>query len=251
MLEIKELEEKWKVYNRRKKRPLYILLILILAIGGVGIYTFFNQDTLGSKLKEFKSRVDFSRISNIFKSDIKEEVLLNKVDSSKIVKKSQYILNSPILTLQSASDTKKEVELSSKKVENSLDDDAPIDSDDLYVEKDIIKPLVNKKPLNIIKVTNNQNAYRDVERRFKRTHNINDAMFLASMYYKKRNYRKAIYWSMKTNKLDRNIDESWLIFAKSKVKLGKKNEAMKVLRAYIKRSNSYEAKKLLKKLIKS
>jgi len=39
-----------------------------------------------------------------------------------------------------------------------------------------------------------------------------------------------------------------LIFAKSKVKLGHKNEAMRVLKAYIKRSNSYEAKKLLKKL---
>lgn len=250
MLEIKELEEKWKVYNRRKKRPLYILLILSLGVVGVGSYAFLNQNTLGSKLEEFKSKVEFSKISNIFKFDTKEDVVIKKVDS-KTVKKSQYILNAPILTLQSASDVKKDIELSSKKVENSLDDDAPIDSDELYVEKDITKPLVNKKPLNIIKVTNNKNAYRDVERRFKRTHNINDAMFLASMYYKKRNYRKAIYWSMKTNKLDRNIDESWLIFAKSKVKLGKRNEAIKVLRAYIKRSNSYEAKKLLKKLINS
>jgi tetratricopeptide (TPR) repeat protein len=123
----------------------------------------------------------------------------------------------------------------------------PIDEDELFTENDISKPIIKKKPVNFIKIANS-NAYKDVERRFRRSHNINDSIFLANMYYKKKNYQKAIYWSMQTNKLDNNIEESWLIFAKSKVKLGHKNEAMRVLKAYIKRSNSYEAKKLLKKL---
>jgi len=234
MLDIEELEQQWKRYNRKRKKPFYLisLLILILSIG-TG-YVIHNK----IKLNDLNIKHIFISSPNIQELNTSKKISISKENSQKVSKKI-YLLNDFI----------KEMNLVSKHQTSEPSDNLnPLDQDDLYIEKDISKPIIKKKRINIIKVSNN-NAYRDVERRFKRSHNINDSIFLANMYYKKRNYKKAIYWSMQTNKLDNNIEESWLIFAKSKVKLGKTNEAIRVLKAYIKRSNSYEARKLLKKIM--
>ena len=114
--------------------------------------------------------------------------------------------------------------------------------------KTIKEPKV-KMHLNIIETTS-LSAYKDVAKRFNQSHDTDDSLFLAKSYYRKGNYKKAEYWALQTNKVNENIEESWLIFAKSKVKLGRKNEAIRILTVYIKKSNSVEAKSLLDKIKK-
>jgi tetratricopeptide (TPR) repeat protein len=236
MLDIRDLEEAWKKYNRKRKRPIYIgfFSMLLLAVGiGVTQYKHINSNfSIGNLI----NTTDVNKTKDV---EVKGD---NKVDNKVDI---LFLLNSKFNQLESQHNN---VEGHRKSTHvNAKTSDLPIDEDDLFTETDISKPVIKQKPISIIKVANS-NAYKDVEKRFRRSHNINDSIFLATMYYKKRNYQKAIYWSMQTNKLDNNIEESWLTFAKSKVKLGRKNEAIRVLKAYIKRSNSYEAKKLLKKL---
>jgi len=231
MLDIRNLEEAWKRYNRKRKRPVYIAFfsILLLAVG-IGLVQY----------KHISSNFSLDSLINIAETNKVEDVEVkvdDKVDIS-------FLLNDKFNQLESQN---KPEDNTKSTPANTKTSDLPIDEDDLFTETDISKPIIKKKSVSVIKVANS-NAYKDVEKRFRRSHNINDSIFLATMHYKKRNYQKAIHWSMQTNKLDNNIEESWLIFAKSKVKLGHKNEAIRVLKAYIKRSNSYEAKKLLKKL---
>jgi len=104
-----------------------------------------------------------------------------------------------------------------------------------------VKKRVHLKIIESTSVT----AYKDVEKRFLESHDIDDSLFLAKSYYKKGNYKKAEYWALQTNKLDENIEESLLIFVKSKMKQGSKNEAIAILTDYVKKSNSQEAKNLL------
>ena len=229
MLDIKELEQQWKQYNNKRKRPLYIMGFLGLLIVSGSIFVV-------NKNFDF-NKINIDNFSNLL--SVKNEQKSIETKPVIVKSKNDYLLNDYLKDM---------ILLTKPKTVESTNSLTPLDDEDLYIEKDISKPVINKKKISIIKVSNN-NAYRDVERRFRRTHNINDSIFLANMYYKRKNYKKAIYWSMQTNKLDKNIEESWLIFAKSKVKLGHKNEAIRVLKAYIKRSNSYEARKLLKKII--
>jgi len=231
MLDVRDLEDRWKKYNQKRKRPFIVsgLLFLILILSVM----FLKTDNINSYISKL-----FSHKISLDKNKVKENIETN---SSKV--KSIYLLNQGIVELESKNILKENIT-----VKKSIDSLSPLDEDEIFTEKDISKPVIKKKHVKIIKVSNNS-AYKDVERRFRRSHNINDSIFLANMYYKKRDYKKAIYWAMQTNKLDKNIEESWLIFAKAKVRLGYKNEAIRVLKAYIKRSNSYEAKKLLKNLI--
>jgi len=122
--------------------------------------------------------------------------------------------------------------------------------------KNIRKPIVAEKPKTRKKIhfemvdANTPSAYKEIESRFAFAPDPDDALFLARMYYKNGNYRKAARWALETNKLNGNIEESWLIFARAKAKTGQKNEAIRVLSQYAKKSNSTEAKKLLKQLEK-
>ena len=86
---------------------------------------------------------------------------------------------------------------------------------------------------------------QEIEERFRFAKNKDDALFLARYYYDKKAYKKALKWALETNKLDSDIEESWLIFGQAKARLGQRMEAIRVLQAYYDRTGSQKAQKLL------
>jgi len=88
----------------------------------------------------------------------------------------------------------------------------------------------------------------DIENRFEFAKDKSDSLFLAKYYYDKMEYAKAEKWALETNKLDSSIEESWLIFAKSLAKQGKRIESLKVLRAFLKQKSSADARTLMDKI---
>ena len=85
----------------------------------------------------------------------------------------------------------------------------------------------------------------DLQRRFKETSNANLGLFIARYYYDHGNYDEAYNYALKTNNLNNRIDESWILFSKSLVKLGRTDQAKKTLQLYISQSNSEAARALL------
>lgn len=90
----------------------------------------------------------------------------------------------------------------------------------------------------------------ELQRRFKETSNANLGLFIARYYYDHGNYSEAYNYALKTNALNSKIDESWILFAKSLIKLGKTDQAKKTLQLYISQSNSESAKELLNSIEK-
>jgi len=84
-----------------------------------------------------------------------------------------------------------------------------------------------------------------LERRFKETSNANLGLFIARYHYDHGNYSEAYNFALKTNSISNKIEESWIIFAKSLVKLGRAEQAKKTLQFYITDSNSEAARALL------
>lgn len=81
--------------------------------------------------------------------------------------------------------------------------------------------------------------------RFKKNNNPALGVFIAKKYYELGEYHKSYNYALITNQINSSIEESWIIFAKSLVKLGRKDQAIKTLQAYIKTSNSSKAQILL------
>lgn len=71
------------------------------------------------------------------------------------------------------------------------------------------------------------------------------AYALAHFYFERKSYLEAIVWAKKANKLNPNLDQTWLIYAKSKFSLGEKEEAISSLERIIGYIKSEELRDLL------
>ncbi len=85
----------------------------------------------------------------------------------------------------------------------------------------------------------------DVLERFKKNKKPALSLFAAKRYYALEQYTNAYNYALITNELDSTIEESWLIAAKSLVKMHKENDATRLLNTFIKSSHSMRAKMLL------
>jgi tetratricopeptide (TPR) repeat protein len=106
----------------------------------------------------------------------------------------------------------------------------------------------NKK---IMITSQNGDSLSFIKKKFYATNNASFSIRLAKLFYNSKKYKKALKWSLITNEINSNSEESWLMFAKIKAKMGKKQDAINALNQYLKHSNSPKAVKLLKKIKKS
>jgi tetratricopeptide (TPR) repeat protein len=237
MYDIKPLEEEWEKYNKKRKRPLYIFMFIALLAIGIGTALKYS-DLLPLNMDKNSSKV---------KIQDSDDLIDNKISKLEVHRKQVTDVKTPL------NETKPVV------------DNNPMDPGDVFVDrdenmgktvKDVKRPIAAEEPKTRKKIhfemvdANTPRAYKEIESRFSFAPDPDDALFLARIYYKNGNYRKAAHWALETNKLNGNIEESWLIFARAKAKIGQKNEAIRVLSKYEKKSNSTEAKKLLKQLKK-
>lgn len=236
MYDMRPLEEEWKRYRKKKLRPWYLGSIVFVIL--LFLILFFSSNTT----------MNFNFVSAYLNS-LKSSVSLKEVKSENVQHaKSDIVVNGPLMRIEVDKQVMDKSEsVASESVENTPANilvDIPI-LDGKQDERSSVSGKARKKiHLDIINTTN-ITAYKDVENRFKQSRDIDDSLFLARSYYKKGNYKKSEYWALQTNKVNPNIEESMLIFVKSKMKLGRKHEARNILAAYLKKSNSHEAKKLL------
>ena len=217
MYDIKELEDQWKRYNRKKMRPwifaavLFVALIMAVIMVRQGILDGIKPSH--TEKKEKKS-LQQNPLTDVYLAPAIEELE---------VKSSEVHVESPIGLDPGTSSGIGEERISQKK---------------------------NALHIEVIETKKNTDAYKEVEKRFRLGHDPDDSLFLAKAYYLKGMYKKAEYWALQTNKINENIEESWLIFVKAKVKRGQRNEAIRILNTYIGKTNSAEGRILLDKIKK-
>ncbi len=74
------------------------------------------------------------------------------------------------------------------------------------------------------------------------------AISIASYYYSYQKYENSVKWAIRASKINKNKDQPWIIYAKSKSALGNDTIAKKALETYLKFNESSEAEVLLKTL---
>ena len=232
MYDIKPLESEWKKYRKKKLKPWIIASVGLIVLSILGIILLPN------------TKIDFSKFGTFFmmtsNSTFSED---KKVENANRKIESNVLINDALTTLEIEKNIMDQVNTAATDATNTFVDipilDGKQDNSVRYGQKGRAKVH-----LDIVE-SSSITAYKDVEKRFEKSHDIDDSLFLARSYYKKGNYEKSEHWALETNKIDPNIEESILLFVKSKVKLGRKNEAISILKSYLKKSNSQEARNLL------
>jgi hypothetical protein len=107
------------------------------------------------------------------------------------------------------------------------------------------KPARKRVNIQISSALNEEVMLKD---QFLKTDNPTIALELAKLNFKKNNFKEAIKWSLAANDIDNSLEESWIIFAKSKYKLKQKDDAIKALNEYNKNLNKASINTLISKM---
>jgi len=240
MYDIKPLELEWIKYRKKRQKPWYIGSFIFLILALLVITFSGNMKIDISKLTAYFNFIKSNELSIV--KQVKSNVLLDS--ALEALETDKYIA---IDTVEEDNTSKIKkyiaIEKNELKTPNILVD-IPVLEEVGQQMNEYVSKESKKVHIDIIE-TSSVTAYKDVEKRFFQSRDVDDSLFLAKSYYKKGLYEKAEYWALETNKIDEDIEDSLLIFAKAKAKLGHKNEAVSILTNYISKSASQEAKNVL------
>lgn len=100
-------------------------------------------------------------------------------------------------------------------------------------------PTIKKnKNLEIKISTTEVDTIKYLKEKFYGTENIVFAIMLCEEYYMQQNYKESIKWALTANEIDSRNDKSWYWFAKNKVKLGEKADAIKAIETFLSTNSS-------------
>jgi len=262
MLNIHELEKQWKSYKIKSYLPYAIVIVSLSVIAGI-IYSFYPTQP---KVKSQHSKKSIP-VQHVHISAKKTKV----VDTNKTIiqpKAENIVSPEPIVNKQAKllpsmnfmTNIQHETQLYAQTV-HPVQKTAP--------KKRIRKEVKKKTSTNIIEnvrikevptIHKEQKADITIERketkndimeiihRFKNNNNPALSLFIAKKYYELGNYHQSYNYALITNQINPNIEASWIVFAKSLVKLHKKDKAIFTLKEYINSSHSSSAEILLNKI---
>jgi hypothetical protein len=238
MLDVSKLERRWLKYKIKSMLPYASVLTVIIVLG-------FTIPLLLSTSTSLHSSIKKESVKKIKKT---LPPVSNKDESSMILEPSMQFLQSmnlPSTSTQSVISTQKSTAPVKIVTSQPAMDTAVLPP----ITKSLHAP-VQKEKIASIKRDNNAFDIHELEERFKNNSNPNLGLYIARYYYDHGNYTESYNYALKTNAINSTLDESWLIFAKSLVKLGKEDQAKKTLQLYISNSNSQNAKNYLDTLNK-
>ncbi len=119
------------------------------------------------------------------------------------------------------------------------------------VQEQIQEPIQEKEKPQMVFVADTQKDFLTIlAEKYSKAPTYATAIAIAEEYFKNDNFQEALNWSIKANELDDKNEESWIIFAKSKEKLLKVDEAINSLRVYLSKNQSPKIEELLTQLTK-
>lgn len=244
MLDISKLERRWLKYKIKKILPYALLITTIVTLGVTIPFVLSTKPSLAVLIPLKKDPIKVKVPS----------VLPIQNDEGMVLEPSMHFIESmdtPSSPMTNVDTTAPSMTKPAATAKTSI---ASIASLPVSVPA-ITQTQATKTPQPIVKgkitsIKRDDAAFdiHELEDRFKDNSNPNLGVYIARYHYDHGNYSEAYNYALKTNSINSGMDDSWLIFAKSLVKLGKEEQAKKTLQLYISNSKSQAAKNYLDSL---
>jgi len=267
MLNVTELENRQKRYRKKIILPRIFFASIILLISSTLVYFILpNKDIIDTPKqvqiiastmdiktpKIIKQDVDVKVITNVLKTEALEDVE-NSLNEKKVIV-YPYLNFMPEIRVESVNNEIQKIDNVAVDIQNYVDvvekeTTVQIESSDSEFNS-VMEKEVNYKNKDIKFQKHSTN--KDIEhvlKRFEQNNNPTLSLFAAKKYYELGQYDKAYNYALITNNINSEIDDSWIVFTKSLVKLKHRDKAIDILKNYIKQSHSAEAKILLNDII--
>ena len=277
MLNTRELEKRWLHYKLKSYIPhiiitvsLFVIILIIVLFTTAQKHeekplTEAKQQTMQTKqvMQESSSKAEAVSEKNISTPLPTQEVPMVKetLPTSQATSPTKQIILTPSMNFMKHIQSEEQqpiyktlhkkapvVHKKSKPVKRTkvIQQQDQIEEEYIDVTHNQVKKVQREKvePRHIISIER-KDSEKDIQEiigRFKQNNNPALSLFVAKKYYELGNYEQAYNYALITNGINNDIEESWIIFAKSLVKLHKRDMALKTLAEYIKYSHSGNAK---------
>ena len=265
MLDINDLEKRWLQYKIKSYIPHAIIVISLVVIAS--IFTLFLPQDSKKVSPSIIAKVPVKKIP-VLKQEIKKEIPPSPVQVEKKPIRQEPIPQDSIqaqsLKLKPSLNFIKKMQHSTQPYYNTKQNSNPLITQQPHTIKTPPKPttqvevIENDEPEEIevaetvkkiqIKRRNTKEDIAQIIKRFKKNNNPALSLFIAKKYYELGEYHQSYNYALITNNINSEIEQSWIVFAKSLVKLNEKEMAMKTLKSYIKNSHSNSAQILLEEI---
>jgi tetratricopeptide (TPR) repeat protein len=268
MLNIHELERKWLRYKIKSYIPLVLSILAsvsILALFFIYMPISDTENSVNSPVETTKQEIPKTQAEAVIQQEQTPESVAKPIELNIADNTQEQIIAEPkeeknTLVLKPSLHFMDNIEdgISAYIVEDmpmqepltsSLQDDdtsAVLPEDEAPDNTDPAEETSE----NRLNITSNKSDsdLKDVIRRFKKNKNPALSLFIAKRYYAAGDYQKSYNYALMTNEIDKKIEESWIIFSKSLVKLGQHELAINTLKSYLKTTKSTAAEVLLRKI---
>lgn len=254
-----ELEKKYNLYKRKKNAKIYIFASMLFATLVVITISIITLNISNSKEKIAKN--DIEQIKEVSQAKPKQKE--NK--TKPISKKTETIKQNPVKPKQNIPENsniqigelnlspiaiKKTIKPKIKPKKEQKEQIIPPPTEEKIVLNEQNTSIINEpKKENKIQIsTTDINTIDQLKQKCNYTNDSNYCSKVAEKLYEEKDYKEAIKYALKANSNNSENEKSWIIFAKSKAKLGHKNDAIKILQTYLSSTPSKNAELILEKI---
>jgi hypothetical protein len=235
MYDLNDLEKKWISYKRQKYGKILSLGGAFLGVAAVSFFAAYLLFVQKPKTEEPKKQLEVELNAT------KQPQVQTGVDASGLA---------PVC--EKASDIQRElVIVSPTQNAQEFKSFAPTNeqsSPEHQQQATTTPPPKPKAPPKIQMETKTASHTFLLEERFRRNGDFETALTLSEEYYKNSDYQKALKWAVSANSIDSKNEKSWILFAKSSYKLGRKQDAINALDNFAKTGGSDQIRALLRQL---
>lgn len=241
VLDVSKLERRWLKYKIKQLFPYGLFLTAIIVLGITIPLQLFNNPTTVALVSKKKEII---KINSQPVQKHEDTVLLEPSMSFIQSMTPSSAPSAAIATINSPAVSEKSTHIFNTSTPTSPLVKEPLPKTQSPIAAKAVQPVLKGK-ITSIKRDDEAFDIHELEERFKNNANPNLGLYIARYHYDHGNYTESYNYALKTNAINSTLDESWLIFAKSLVKLGKEDQAKKTLQLYISNSNSQNAKNYL------
>ena len=226
-----ELQSRCQKIRKRKIIKIAVTVIFLSAIIMAGC--LFTRDNHAASYKK-----------TVIKKEQPLKIANNKIETNTKSKNNVTLKLKPIINIPRVK--VKPVKTNIAKPKAAITPKTKVNQPEVAEEKSVKKP---KKPLLQI-TTLTADTKTVLLKNYSVKKDYTSALKLAEYFLKKRDFLKALYWAKNANKLDSTKENSWIIYAKAKYALGKKEDAIDSLKTFLNIFYSKNADELLQKYMK-
>ena len=257
-----------KIFNAKNSKILIIeLLLIIILLAALIVLSLEKAPSLANKSDKVLTKnattvkmveKNETNVSVLSELKQKSEVAKTKFEegkkqdelADKIAKKLEEVVKINETNDTSKNDPKRQRSSQGWLKLNIPDEEPLTEQNGISVPQDEVidlesKPARKRVNIQVTSASNEESVLRD---QFLKTNNPTIALELARLNFRNNNFKEAIKWSLAANDIDNSLEESWIIFAKSKYKLKQSDDAIKALREYNKNLNKASINELINKI---